>query len=629
MSTENIHPARQAALDLASKGRAGSLFYVVNWLVVVCLTDVHEHLPALSWGGALLLLLLGLARCWLGSTVCAQDDERALRIWLRRYSALVLALALSWSFLALTILWLRPFDWAFQLSCFTTAGIVSGGVNSLNTHPGLMRAYVLSMLLPCTIGCFCVGSVQGLAYGCLFLFYLVFLLGIGRQSSHDYWSALRGSVLLRERNQALDAARQRAESADRAKSAFLARMSHEIRTPLNGVCGMIELLKRDSDPVQQGKRLATLEQASATLISVINDILDVSKMNEQQLELERGKVVPTELVDYVQQLYAQSAVDKGLDLRAEASPGTDRALSGDAHRLRQVLTNLVSNAVKFTASGEVLVRVELLREDADGQRLRFSVRDTGIGMAPDTLSHVFEAFRQADQSTTRNYGGTGLGLTIARQLVELMGGRLHVRSRLGDGSVFEFELDLCHYVVEPRDEPVSAAGATETGSPERLPALHVLVAEDNLINQTVVTSFLSSLGCTHTVVSTGKQVVPALQAQHYDLVLMDCEMPEMDGLQATAELRALERLERRAPLPIIAVTAQATREDRQRVLRAGMDDYLSKPFSVEALHAVLCRYATRSRDDAHAATGQEPLMDDGWDEVGDEADLVPLTTRSA
>ncbi len=406
---------------------------------------------------------------------------------------------------------------------------------------------------------------------------------------------LRSEEVLRQANIDL-------ERANRAKSEFLATMSHEIRTPLNGVIGLTDLLRRTSLTPEQQQYVHAIQASGDALLGLINDILDLSKIEAGQMRLERQPLDLRQLVAEVAAVFMAQARAKGLHLSARVDPAVPPLLVGDPVRLRQVLLNLVGNAVKFTGQGdpvapatadgphgEVVVVVVLAEESAEGALLRVGVRDTGIGIAPEVQEALFEPFTQADASTTRRYGGTGLGLAIAKRLVDLMGGQIGVESVPGQGSTFWLTLRLARAtaVEEPSAWPAPIDPATEGRAFGR-----VLVAEDNAINRMVAVGLLESLGCTVETVENGRQAVEAMRQGSYDLVLMDCHMPELDGFAATTAIRQAEAAEGRARTPIVALTADALAGDAEKSRAAGMDDHLTKPVTLERLASVVERRMT-------------------------------------
>lgn len=570
MTSTDASLHKLADKDLANEATLTSVIFLLAWLVVVYSTVVGDELPLVSTAGILLFVLLVAIRFVLGLGFDRLYVRLTPRRWRQAFGTTVLVNGAAWGTLNAVVLWHYFPDWPGYLSMLCTAGLAAGGVSSLNTHLWLLRGFIVCMLLSGVVALTSKGGTENYTFAGVILLYCLFILGISRQLNKRYWAALRTS-------RQLEVALHQAEQASRAKSQFLANMSHEIRTPLNAVLGLAQLGTRSNPDEETRARFGHILSSSRHLLGIIDDILDLSKLDAGKLSVE---AVPYELrgtVDEALGLVRVSAMEKGLTLDVEYKPGLPGWVTGDAHRLNQILVNLLGNAVKFTRQGGV----RLVVRPVEGG-IGFSVIDTGIGIDQSQIARLFSAFEQADGSTTRHHGGVGLGLAISSELAGLMGGRITAEGEPGKGSTFTLFLPL----AGTQAAVFIADGARVAG--DRLAGLNVLAVEDDRLNRVVLREMLEYEGAHVVLAEDGLQALDLLAGKGagvFGIVLMDIQMPGMDGYEATRRIHEI------APdLPVIGLTAHALDEERERCLAAGMVAHVSKPIDVDDLVDVLLQH---------------------------------------
>ncbi len=396
---------------------------------------------------------------------------------------------------------------------------------------------------------------------------------------------------LKATNKQLSIAKEMAESANEAKSDFLANMSHELRTPMNGVLGMAEIVLQSDLKPKQRESIETIFGSGQALLKILNDILDLSKIEAEKFVIEELEFSLSKVIKRIISLFSVTAESKGLTLTYKIDDSIFDSLKGDPNRLTQILSNLLANALKFSKEGEVNISITKTEEGESDIKLRFDISDQGIGIPEDSITKIFQAFTQADASSTRRYGGTGLGLPIVKNLVELMGGEVGVKSKVGIGSQFCVILPFVKQdSIQLENFSIFEPSKTETNTlPDKDKRL--LVVEDDKVNQAIMEGMLDKLGYNVDITSNGIEALNALKKNKYDLIFMDCLMPQMDGFETTKIIRELEEKQKaESEIPIVAITAKAMKDDRQRCLEIGMNEFITKPILMKDLKQALVRF---------------------------------------
>ena len=561
----------RAVEDLSAASYAGVFIYLALFVTIIYATGYQVQHPVLTTTCIAGLALASLARLLLAR----HNQSMEPATWVRSFSSLTILMVSIWSGYWTYVIYADGLNTTTLLSIAASVGIASAGVGTLAPIRRLSIAVIFIMFWPSGLLLSLQAGGVGTAYTVMFLVGSLFLVFVAMRFNRQYWATQKNAALLEER------AAQLAE-ATRAKSDFLARMSHEIRTPLNGILGMTQMLQLSKLTPEQRKYAEIIRQSGDSLLTIINDVLDISKIEAGKLELNRDTFDLVAIVNETLNLLEPEATRRGLFLVRNIARDIPSRVIGDAGRLRQILTNLVSNAIKYTEAGHVAVKLRAGPPSSQHRDITIQVMDTGIGISAQDREQIFDAFSQA-ADTDRDRGGTGLGLAITRELVRLMSGSLSVRSNVGQGSIFTLRLPMA-LDTESQD----AQTPDTTSLADSLIDADILVAEDNQINRLFAEEALGYLGCRVTSVPDGRQAVEAYQTGHYDAILMDIQMPDIDGIDATRSIRQSEA--HGAHIPIIAMTANALKGEHERCIDAGLDDYISKPYDLHELQTVLRRW---------------------------------------
>ncbi len=586
-----LHGLGDAITEVARRSRFSVWYYIITASVTVGLASELSSTGLIEVSVISGLLVLAVMREASYRLLTADASSHNLGYWLLGISYVVLALIWS-SFVVFTVAAVNAFSGPCAALIVATSGFIAGALIALVPLFSIIRIYLAGMLLlPVFLFPVVLEGSTAWFLSLLTAFYFFYLYTLGKNLTQRYWERIDTQNRLAQQTLATEKHRDEAVQASKVKSQFLARMSHEIRTPMNGIIGMIDMLDADIKDPRSKEQLSIIQTCSKTLLSIVNDILDFSKLESGNMVLHPEPCHLQAFMDEMVTLFSAMVRDKRIQLESDLTQAPAETLLVDHQRLRQILFNLLGNAIKFTEQGFVRVRLQVAKRNTEHCTVVFSVEDTGPGIPAEHLSMIFEEFGQSSRHFTK--AGAGLGLSITHQLVELMGGDLSVSSEVGQGSIFTVQLTFDVVRQLEGGQHLEAFAP----SPELLDDLgfKVLVVEDNSVNRKVIGALLGRLGCSAEVIEDGRQVPSWLEQESFDVILMDCEMPVMDGFETTRLVRGWEQQHQRQRIPIIALSAHVLDETKEQCLACGMDDFLQKPARLELLKSTLIQHV-RSGD---------------------------------
>ena len=581
-------------VETVKKARFGGLFYFIGAVGVIVSTpqlSLHHVIELLFVGSFAIQLYI---RERLYQTI-NKNKKLAIRHFLT-FKLSFIFMAAQWSLFTLYVLFISDkLEGAPAAMVIVAAGLVAGSTIVLAPHFKTIIAYLtIALLLPAPFLPFALAGNEAWFLCLLCIMFYVFLIDMGKKLSESYWQRVVLAEQFREQAENLKITQEKALAASKAKSDFLANMSHEIRTPMNGVIGIIQLLDQENLDRQQKEYIDIIRASGSALLSIIDDILDFSKLEAGKLVIHPEPINLSELIKEIHSIFYGQALNKNIELNYHTQTLDQKNSLIDPLRLRQVLFNIVGNAIKFTTEGKVTISLKYDNVRDDSATIMLAVSDTGIGINIDRQYKIFEEFEQANLNN--QHAGTGLGLSISKHLVELMNGHISLSSEFGKGSVFLITLPVTlvddSQTSEQSDHDLTDKPSTAQYPNALLSHLHILVVEDNKINQFIINKLLAQIGCSCHIVETGEEVIDALETTPFNLILMDCNLPGMSGYEATKKVREWEHKKNGSHIPIIALTANVLDSEKERCLNAGMDDFLTKPATLPKLEDALLK-ATR------------------------------------